>query len=191
MHVDLWQGSVYTMADMHVIESCDMQRLQHPLGTFSRMWISSRQAQGDTLPRPPLCHANQHLPHCFEAAPLPPRSDMAQDSAEVQVGDRLSMPRYKAVIEDEEHERLDALLGTLQHKDEMQQRMEAVTHLTVTAWRCATCNSTTDKRRPSCQVSHAPCRISQRLALELLGIHTQDQRPGCSKACASVRAVWI
>ena len=62
-------------------------------------------------------------------------------------------PRYKAVIEDEEHERLDVLLGTLQSKDEVQQRMEAITHLTVTAWRCATCNSTTDKRRASCQVS--------------------------------------
>lgn len=56
------------------------------------------------------------------------------------------------MIEDEEHERLDALLGTLQRKDEVQQRMEAITQLAVTAWRCATCDSTTDKRRPSCQV---------------------------------------
>ena len=63
------------------------------------------------------------------------------------------------MIEDEEHERLDALLGTLQRKDEVQQRMEAITHLTVTAWRCATCNSTTDKRRPSCQVSRCSCPL--------------------------------
>ena len=63
------------------------------------------------------------------------------------------------MIEDEEHERLDALLGTLQRKDEVQQRMEAITHLTVTAWRCAICNSTTDKRRPSCQVSRCFCPL--------------------------------
>ena len=60
--------------------------------------------------------------------------------------------RYKAAIEDEEAERLDALLGTLQCKDEAQQRMESITHLSVTAWRCATCNSVTNKRRPGCQV---------------------------------------
>ena len=68
------------------------------------------------------------------------------------------------MIEDEEHERLDALLGTLQRKDEVQQRMEAITHLTVTAWRCATCSSTTDKRRASCQVSRCPGPHSMRLA---------------------------
>ena len=56
------------------------------------------------------------------------------------------------MIEDEEHERLNMLLGTLERKDEAQQRMESVTHLQVTAWRCATCNCTNDKRHTTCQV---------------------------------------
>lgn len=62
------------------------------------------------------------------------------------------------MIEDEEHGRLDALLGTLQRKDEAQQRMEVITQLTVTAWRCATCACTTDRRRTACQVrTPLPC----------------------------------
>ena len=56
------------------------------------------------------------------------------------------------MIDDEEHERINSLLGSMQQRDEAQQRMASITHLTVTAWRCATCASTTDKRRPACQV---------------------------------------
>ena len=56
------------------------------------------------------------------------------------------------MIDDEEHERLNSLLGSMQQRDEAQQRMESITHLTVTAWRCTTCDSTTEKRRPTCQV---------------------------------------
>ena len=56
------------------------------------------------------------------------------------------------MIDDVEHERLDSLLGGMQQQDEAQQRMESITHLPVTAWRCTTCDSTTDKRRPTCQV---------------------------------------
>ena len=62
------------------------------------------------------------------------------------------------MIDDEEHERINSLLGSMQQRDEAQQRMASITHLTVTAWRCATCDSTTDKRRPACQVrQHSRC----------------------------------
>ena len=90
------------------------------------------------------CLGNQRLVwmHRFESV-------LSSESAEGWID---APHRYKAVIEDEEHERLHMLLGTLERKDEAQQRMESVTHLQVTAWRCATCNCTTDKRRTTCQV---------------------------------------
>ena len=62
------------------------------------------------------------------------------------------------MIDDEEHERINSLLGSMQQRDEAQQRMASITHLTVTAWRCTACDSTTDKRRPACQVrQHSRC----------------------------------
>ncbi|CAL5219574.1 g1434 [Coccomyxa viridis] len=114
------------------------ERLTAKLGLAPKSALG-RRLPGASRPTAVICQPGQSA---FAAA----FGDALKDVDLKQTG-----TRYKAVIEDEEHERLDALLGTLQRKDEVQQRMEAITHLTVTAWRCATCNSTTDKRRPSCQ----------------------------------------
>ena len=55
-------------------------------------------------------------------------------------------------MDDEEEQRLDRLLGALAARDEVQQRAEAVTKLQVSAWHCRTCGTTTERRRPACQV---------------------------------------
>ena len=67
-------------------------------------------------------------------------------------------------MEDEEEQRLDRLLGALAARDEVQQRAEAVTRLQVSAWHCRTCGTTTERRRPACQV-HAWPAPGERLVL--------------------------
>lgn len=59
--------------------------------------------------------------------------------------------RYKELVDDEDHERLTRLLTALEKKDEMQQRMEAITKLNVTAFHCKNCGSTTERRNPECR----------------------------------------
>ncbi len=63
-------------------------------------------------------------------------------------------PRYKETVDEEEAEKLDRLLGSMQKKDEVQQRMEAITQLSVGAWHCTTCDIITERRKAQCQV---PC----------------------------------
>ncbi|KAL0042006.1 hypothetical protein WJX77_000505 [Trebouxia sp. C0004] len=58
---------------------------------------------------------------------------------------------YKELVDDEDHERLTRVLTALEQKDEMQQRMEAITKLNVTAFHCKTCGSTTERRNPDCR----------------------------------------
>ncbi|EIE24646.1 hypothetical protein COCSUDRAFT_46891 [Coccomyxa subellipsoidea C-169] len=66
--------------------------------------------------------------------------------------------RYKETVDDEEAEKLDKLLGSMQKKDELQQRGEAITQLSVTAWHCTTCDIITERRKPKCQ-DHAGKRV--------------------------------
>lgn len=77
--------------------------------------------------------------------------------------------RYKALVEDEEEQRLDRLLGALAARDEVQQRAEAVTRLQVSAWHCRTCGTTTERRRPACQV-HAWPAPGERLVLPITSL---------------------
>ena len=66
------------------------------------------------------------------------------------------MHRYKETVEDEEAEKMDRLLGSMQKKDELQQRAEAITQLSVSAWHCSTCDIITERRKPHCQVTSRP-----------------------------------
>ncbi|KAA6429228.1 MAG: MCM10 protein [Trebouxia sp. A1-2] len=59
--------------------------------------------------------------------------------------------RYKELVDDEDHERLTRVLTALEKKDDMQQRMEAITKLNVTAFHCKNCGSTTERRHPECR----------------------------------------
>ncbi|KAL0050163.1 hypothetical protein WJX82_005580 [Trebouxia sp. C0006] len=59
--------------------------------------------------------------------------------------------RYKELVDDEDHERLTRVLTALEKKDNMQQRMEAITKLNVTAYHCKNCGSTTERRNPECR----------------------------------------
>lgn len=61
------------------------------------------------------------------------------------------------MVDEEEAEALDRLLGSLQKKDEVQQRAEAITQLSVSAWHCTTCGIISERRKPQCQV-RAPAR---------------------------------
>lgn len=54
-------------------------------------------------------------------------------------------------MEDEEAERLARVVDALERKDDVQQRMAAITKLTVAAWRCAVCATTSERRRAACQ----------------------------------------
>lgn len=62
------------------------------------------------------------------------------------------MCRYKETVDEEEADKLDRLLGSMQKKDEVQQRMEAITQLSVGAWHCTTCDIITERRKAQCQV---------------------------------------
>ena len=67
---------------------------------------------------------------------------------------RLPMRRYKDIVDDEEADKMDRLLGSMQKKDELQQRGEAITQLSVSSWHCITCDIITERRKPACQVIH-------------------------------------
>lgn len=60
--------------------------------------------------------------------------------------------RYKELVDEEEAARLARVVGALEAKDAAQQRMAAITKLPVGAWRCAVCQTTSERRRPQCQV---------------------------------------
>ena len=60
--------------------------------------------------------------------------------------------RYKELVDEEEVVRLARVVGALEAKDAAQQRMAAITKLPVGAWRCAVCQTTSERRRPQCQV---------------------------------------
>eukprot|EP00884_Botryococcus_braunii_P012065 jgi/Botrbrau1/2085/Bobra.0047s0046.2 len=62
--------------------------------------------------------------------------------------------RYVQLVEDAEHEQLMSALSSLQKKDELAQRLEAITKLQVTAFQCHTCGLVTEKRRAGCQGHH-------------------------------------
>eukprot|EP00891_Asterochloris_glomerata_P006657 jgi/Astpho2/6657/fgenesh1_pg.00101_%23_46_t len=70
-----------------------------------------------------------------------------------------SRSRYHDLVDDEEHDRLLKTLAVLEKKDEMAQRMEAVTKLQVTAWQCKTCNYIAESFRPECK-GHQLARLS-------------------------------
>ena len=55
-------------------------------------------------------------------------------------------------MDEEEAARLARVVDALEHKDAAQQRMAAITKLPVGAWRCAVCQTTSERRRPQCQV---------------------------------------
>ncbi|KAK9830984.1 hypothetical protein WJX81_005397 [Elliptochloris bilobata] len=67
--------------------------------------------------------------------------------------------RYKELVEDEEAARLARVVGALESKDAAQQRMAAITKLPVGAWRCAVCQTTSERRRPECK-AHAGSRVT-------------------------------
>jgi hypothetical protein len=41
----------------------------------------------------------------------------------------------------------------MERKDEVQQRAESITHLSVSAWHCTTCKALSERRKPQCLVS--------------------------------------
>jgi len=63
--------------------------------------------------------------------------------------------RYKALLESEEDERLARTVDDLERRDQVQQRMAAITKLPVGAWRCAVCEATTERRLAHCQARRA------------------------------------
>ncbi|BDA42677.1 probable protein MCM10 homolog at N-terminal half [Coccomyxa sp. Obi] len=67
--------------------------------------------------------------------------------------------RYKETVDEEEADKLDRLLGSMQKKDEVQQRMEAITQLSIGAWHCTTCDIITERRKAQCQ-DHAGKRVN-------------------------------
>ncbi|CAL8467671.1 g7209 [Coccomyxa elongata] len=67
--------------------------------------------------------------------------------------------RYKETVDEEEADKLDRLLGSMQKKDEVQQRMEAITQLSVGAWHCTICDIITERRKAQCQ-DHAGKRVN-------------------------------
>jgi hypothetical protein len=64
--------------------------------------------------------------------------------------------RYKALLESEEDERLARAMDDLERRDQVQQRMAAITKLPVGAWRCAVCAATTERRPARCQARRPP-----------------------------------
>ncbi|CAK0761581.1 hypothetical protein CVIRNUC_002874 [Coccomyxa viridis] len=119
-----------------------------PLGSRHRLTAQPGLASQSTRGKRPAAAAKHQAVVCKQG-----QSAFAAAFGDVlkDVDLQHTSTRYTAVIDDEEHERINSLLGSMQQRDEAQQRMASITHLTVTAWRCATCESTTDKRRPACQ----------------------------------------
>lgn len=69
--------------------------------------------------------------------------------------------RYRELVEDEDHDRLMAVVGALEKKDEMAQRMDAIMHLEVQAVRCGVCQYVSERRRPECAAHpHAVERLT-------------------------------
>ena len=67
--------------------------------------------------------------------------------------------RYRSLVMEEEDEKLDSMLTSMQTKDELTQKAEATTKLKVQAFQCHTCKNLTERRKPECQ-GHDVQRVS-------------------------------
>ncbi|PRW60422.1 MCM10-like protein [Chlorella sorokiniana] len=109
---------------------------------------SSRSGQPASAARP--------KPTAAKAAAAAPRSAMEAAFGAV-VGDEAAAAaaaakgtRYKDLVDDEEHKKLDKVLTALETKDEIAARMDSTKNLKVQAFRCKLCNYTAERRRPEC-----------------------------------------
>lgn len=67
--------------------------------------------------------------------------------------------RYADLAEQADDQRMDSLLAGLETRDALATHAESVSKLTVTAWRCDTCGTTSEARRPGCS-GHSTRRVS-------------------------------
>lgn len=61
---------------------------------------------------------------------------------------------YKDVVEEDDHDQLQQMMGVFEAKDAMAQKMDSITKQTVTAYQCTSCNTLTEYRRADCGVHY-------------------------------------
>lgn len=97
-------------------------------------------------------HASKSKPATgFAAAFGSVIQEMQSDAAAAAAG---SGSIYAGLAEDEEEARLGRVIDALAARDEAAQKMDSVTRLEVTAWRCAACEYTAERRRDACARDH-------------------------------------
>jgi len=61
---------------------------------------------------------------------------------------------YRDLVEEEDAERMAAMMDVLEKKDDMAAKMDSIKTLAVTAWQCSVCNITSEWRPAKCASSH-------------------------------------
>ena len=123
--------------------------------------------------RPPLVETTGSSQAHAAAPPPPPGAKPAPASAmeaafgavlqQSGAGGGASGSRYRALVDEEEEARLDRVVGALERRDELAQRMDSVTRLAVQAFCCRACGYTAERRRPECAAhAHAVARVEAR-----------------------------